>query len=71
MNLTDHVKLSPVPEYGLTKVCKTCDGYGGWNIATNVNPLPHGEEDTPRNRRVYCHVRKNCPNCWGWGYTAE
>jgi hypothetical protein len=52
-------------------VCPKCNGYGGHNLEVNAYPLPKGMENTPENRRMYCHFRSGCLQCSCWGYVTN
>jgi len=56
------------PEYGMTKECPRCKGYGGWNLQLNAYKLREGMADTQDTRHLFCHFRQHCGTCNGWGY---
>ena len=62
----DHALMQPHDD--CTELCPTCKGHGGWNLELNAYALPDATEDTPENRKKFCHFRASCTACWGWGY---
>ena len=58
----DHEVLEQ-PKWAKFK-CFKCHGYGGWNLALNQYKEQNND---PKTR----HFRATCPDCNGWGWTAE
>lgn len=51
--------------------CPKCKGYGGHNLEVNAYPLRKGMADTAENRHQFCHFRRSCDQCVGWGYVTD